>query len=189
MLCLACNKATRGRICEACERSLRRAPDRVLPGGVSVYAAFLHERAARRLIHQLKYQGLHSFAEIVAETLAPRLPTLPLVPVPRATSRKWRYGVDPALLIARALGERTGAPVLSVLRPPIHSQRRAGGNHDRAVPDFALRTEQVPCSIVVDDVVTTGRTALAAVRSLQPAGVHCVVAANVVPEVSSLSAQ
>lgn len=150
-------------------------------------AAFLHEGAARLLVHQLKYQALTVYAELVAEELAPRLPRLPLVPVPRSLSRKWRYGVDPARVIADALGRRIGAPVIPVLRPRLHSPRRAGRNRDLPVYRFTVSDRGVPESILVDDVITTGATLTAAISSLGDHLIHVVAAANAVPEVSSLS--
>jgi predicted amidophosphoribosyltransferase len=97
--------------------------------------------------------------------LAERLPTdvSVLVPVPRVIARRWRYGVDPGRELARALGRRTGLPVADALRPALWTARRAGpaGRH-RGIPRFGISGRTPVGAVLVDDVVTTGATLLAA---------------------------
>jgi predicted amidophosphoribosyltransferase len=151
-----------------------------------VVAAYQHVGPARRLVHHLKYSGVGGYPEMVAEMVCDRIPRLPLVPVPRALSRRYKYGVDPAAALALAMSRRMGVPVLSILAGPIHSGRRAGGDHSRRVRPFRRTASEAGRVIVVDDVVTTGRTALAAVHSVGRDLVALVAAANVAPAVSSL---
>lgn len=154
-----------------------------MPGGIPLVAAFEHEGAAKALIHHLKYRGVTVYAEVVGDMLADRLPRAPLVPVPRALSRRLKYGVDPAKVLAMALGRRTGLPVLNVLVAPLHSTRRAGRDHSRPVARFRTRSDLRYPVIVVDDVVTTGSTVRAAIEALRPGLVGAVAAANVVTQV------
>lgn len=149
-------------------------------------APFCHDGASRQLMHLLKYQGVIQYAQLVAEMLASRLPGSPLVPIPRALSRRLKYGVDPALLIAREVSARNGQPVIGALSPPIHTRRRAGGDHHRPVAPFRVREQPRTPVILIDDVVTTGRTILSAVAALGPELVALAAAANVVPEGTSL---
>ena len=186
MVCLACRQITTGRICRRCELSLQPAADRLLPGGIRLVAAYWHEGAAKTLVHHLKYRGITEYAELAAELVVGRVPSLPLVPVPRALSRRMKYGVDPARAIASALGRRTGAPVVDVLAHPWHTPKRAGGDHSRTVRPFRVRRFLRFPVVVVDDVVTTGATALAAVAAIGSDLVGAVAAANVVPEMSNL---
>jgi predicted amidophosphoribosyltransferase len=150
-------------------------------------APFEHEGAARRLVHLLKYRGVSSFADMAAEALAPYVPHLPLVPVPRALTRRIRYGVDPARVLATALARRLDVPVVPALVPHLHRSPRAGRDHDKAVSLFAVRASPHPEFVLVDDVVTTGATMTAAVRSLGRERVRMAVAANTVSGVSRLS--
>jgi predicted amidophosphoribosyltransferase len=187
MLCQACHRFHSGHLlCAACRQQLRLASDRLLPGGVRLIAAFEHSGPAKTLIHHFKYRGLAEYADLAASVLAERLPRLPLVPVPRARTRRIRYGIDPARALADRLAHHLGVPVLSLLQPPLHSQRRAGGDHSRVVTEFSLRQAPEGPVLVVDDVVTTGATMLSAITSIGENRVHAAVAANAVPGGTSL---
>ena len=186
MICLSCSCVTPGRLCAECISSMRPAPDRLLSGGIRVVAAFAHEGAARRMVHLLKYGGVLVFAELAAEHLANQIPALPLVPVPRAVSRRVRYGVDPAAEIARAISRRTGQPVIQALVPRLHTFRRAGGPHHGPRRRFGQRIRIKSGVVLVDDVMTTGATILEAAASIQADHVRMAVVANSAPRVSSL---
>lgn len=189
MVCLGCQRPTAAAVCRICFDSLRPSPRRVLPTGIPVVAAFEHEGVARRLVHQLKYQGVVAVAGLVAEMVAPDVPELPLVPVPRAMSRRFRYGVDPALELARAIAVRAGVPVVNGLISPIHSRRRAGHNRNRPPHAYRARPFLPGAFVLVDDVLTTGATVLSAAFAVGPQRVHIVVTASAVAGVSNLQQQ
>ncbi len=184
MVCVCCHSPVPGWLCDGCRATLQTAPERILPGGLRVVAPFAHEGAARRLMHLLKYQGLDVYAGLVADLLSERLPVLPLVPIPRAVSRRVRYGVDPARILANAIAHRTGAPVIPALKAHWHSVRRAGGDHHRSVAVWTVRPLLSGEVIVVDDVVTTGTTLLSAVAALGWDRVAMCAAANSVSGVA-----
>lgn len=186
MVCQACFRIARGPVCPPCRATMRPVPELLLRGDVRLVAAFAHEGAARRLVHNLKYRGLASYADLVARLLAPRLPRVPLVPIPRVWSRRLKYGVDPAETIATRLSRLMGVPVARSLQRPLHSRRRAGGDHSEPVGPFNLGS--LPSELIlVDDVVTTGSTMVAAAQSVGAERVRAAAAANSVAEVSSLS--
>ena len=157
-------------LCAPCRRGLSAQQDRRTAGGVLVSAAFLHAGAARRLVHRLKYDGLRSVVRHVAPALARLLPdgAAALVPVPRAVSRRWRHGVDPALELAAGVGDLARLPVRRILRPAFwHPHRSGGPRRRRGVPVYTLRAAAVPSGIVlVDDVMTTGTTLDAAAAAI-----------------------
>lgn len=168
MICLACRGVTRGDLCLACERRLHDAPDRVVPEAVLVRSAHLHDGPARQLVHRLKYDGLVCAADRLAAVMAPLTTGASmLVPVPRTTARRQRYGIDPALELARVLARLTGLPVVPGLRPVMRGRVHAGrGRGARSVPTFRVGADVDAGACVVDDVVTTGVTVSAAARLL-----------------------
>lgn len=187
MVCLGCHTVTTAQLCSTCRASIHHAADRLLPGGLRLIAAFEHERVARTLVHHLKYRGVTAYARLVADVLATRVPPLPLVPIPRALSRRLKYGVDPAREIAGALSRRMGVPVVDALVPHLHAPRRAGRDHSRSVQPFRSRSVLRSQVVIVDDVVTTGATITAAVDAIGAEHVRVVVAANAVPDTSNVA--
>ena len=188
MLCQACYRPARALLCERCRHLMRPAPDRILSGGVRLMAAFEHSGPARSLVHQLKYRGLTGYADLVTAVLAPLLPALPVVPVPRVWARQLKYGLDPAVVLAERIAKSKGVPVIKSLVAPIHTRRRAGGDHSRPVAPFRISRMPTTRFVLVDDVVTTGRTLEAAIGLLGPEKVALAVSANAAPPVSSLPA-
>ena len=185
MLCQTCYlPGTDWMVCQDCRRSMRRAPDRILRGGVPVLAAFEHSGAARLLAHHLKYRGLSGYATLVAATLAPRVPEGPLVPVSRALSRRLRYGTDPSSMIASELSRLTGSPIVHLFKTVGHSRRRAGGDHHVAAPIPVVRKRTLEKVVLVDDVMTTGATLEAAVSAIGVRQVRAAVVANAVTGLS-----
>lgn len=171
MVCLGCGRLEGESLCEPCRLSLRVAPERFLPGVGVIRAGFLHQGVARHLVHVLKYRGVVAAAQVLAVAMSPLLDgDAVLVPVPRVTWRRLRYGVDPALELAVALATVTGRPLARMLAPPPWGRRRAGREH-RSAPTFRLRASSAGRgaggrSILVDDVITTGSTLRSAALTL-----------------------
>jgi len=185
MLCQACHRFSGDFLCARCRANLRPASERILEGGIRLVAAFEHAGVARELVHGLKYRGLTRFAELVVDMVAPRVPPLPVVPVPRTWSRQILYGVDPAREIGLRLARALDVPLLELLSPPIHTPRRAGGDHSMPAPELRARRLSGGPFVLVDDVVTTGATVSSAARALGMGRLALVVAANAADKVSS----
>lgn len=169
----------------------------------AIRSAFLMDDAPRALVHALKYRGWEAAAERMAARMAAAI-DFPrdvdgeaklVVPVPTSTTRKRERGYNQAELLARGFAARTGRVMDATLlvrtratatQTALHpSERRANVARAFAVPEeraAELRGEHV---VVVDDVWTTGATALACVEALLEAGVRAASVATfarVVPE-------
>jgi ComF family protein len=145
---------------------------------------------ADALVHQLKYRGWHA----LAEPLAGRMAAVPLptdvrdearicVPVPTTADRLRERGYNQAERLAGALARRTGrllVPALVrargaasqiALQPVARGTNVAGAFS--AVPAAAHRLHREHV-LLVDDVMTTGATAVACAEALVGAGARCV---------------
>ena len=149
MFCLACTMPCSEDLCARCRLGLRAAPEVTVGVGVDRGCRVRHEgtgataracvevpggrcrsRAARRC---------HGRDDLPATATA-------LVPIPRARFRALRYGVDPAAVLAAAVGRRTGLPVVDgtsaalVVAPTC----RAHARNERSPISFAATGEPVP---------------------------------------------
>ena len=171
MPCLACRVRRRavGALCERCRRGLGPPADIVTSAGVLVAAAHVHDGPARALVHRLKYDGHRAAARVLADGMVPLVPegASVLVPIARATARRWRHGIDPAFELSLVVGRRCGLPVAPLLRPRVWYPHRNGpAGRQRGVPDFELIGSPPSGAVLVDDVVTTGTTVDAAAAAL-----------------------
>lgn len=173
MLCLTCGKLGPD-ICDFCRANFNAASDRLLDDGLLVRSAFRHEGPARHLIHQYKYRGSDRAGWMLARALIPLLPEgHELVAVPRASWRHLRYGIDPAPDLARRLGILTGRTVVPALAAPLLAHRQAGRKRSDREPAMLRVTSRPRSSVVlVDDVLTTGRTLSGARSALQSFGIR-----------------
>jgi len=158
---------------------------------VTVRAPFRFDGPVRQAIHQLKYRGVRRAApqlgQYLAAYAATELPSIrgqvswAVVPIPLHPTRYRERGFNQAALLAKPVAHALGIPLIHGLvrqratRPQVgqpYAERQ--GNVAGA---FAWRQEQpLPSAIIlVDDVVTTGATLVAACEALHASGVQTVV--------------
>lgn len=157
----------------------KRCSSERLVGDVIVRAPFVHSGDARSAILALKYSTGLGWADRLGRHMVPLLPPdcRMLVPIPRNRVRVGRFGVDPALELARVISRRTGKPVARLLVPPIWAPRHAGRRlPGRPPPRFRTRSATAGGIVLVDDVLTTGSTISSAAAALGPAVVGAVTA-------------
>jgi len=161
-------------------------------GGEPVYAAAPFAGTVRHIVTGLKYRNRRDAARVLARLIAERieLGAVDLVTWAPTTDRRARHrGFDQAELLARELARLLGAPSRRLLyrrHGPAQTGRsraeRLALDHRSAFRGHSRRPGLRV--VVVDDVVTTGSTLLAARESLWAAGVAevvCVAAAATPP--------
>lgn len=159
-----------------CADCRREAPPVTRAAAAGTYAG-----ALARIVVAYKFHGFDTLASPAARTMAAAVAReeLPapecLVPIPSTRRRNRERGYDPALLLARALGRRTGWPVHSLLNrvrdDAPQSRLAAAARRSNLVGAFAASPSAVGRrTLLVDDVSTTGATAFEAARTLLLAG-------------------
>jgi ComF family protein len=171
-------------LCAHCEAALPGHDAPLQLGGASLVVAPFHYRPpADFMVRQLKFAGDRSFARtlglFMAETrqrIAAPLPAL-LVPVPLHASRLRERGFNQARELALRAGRQAGVPVARDLLRRMRATRAqsglpAGSRADNVRGCFEVRgkLERGVRIAVVDDVLTTGSTAMEAAQCLRAAG-------------------
>lgn len=191
-VCHVCSRALDrdALLCPACEAELRscRLPDPMRPCYPlrGSYAAYKHEGMARELIHLLKYAGDSALALPLAQAMAayarPNGGVDLVLPVPMEESKRRRRGYNQADVLAQAFAQSTGVPMETgaLLRTRenaslvglTRSERLASMRGAFSVPNRSLIAGRRIW--LVDDVMTTGATAIACAEALRQAGVRSV---------------
>jgi len=154
------------------------------------HAACLLESPARELVHALKYHGWRGAGDFMGAEMARRAGRAVesahcVVPVPTSRRNLRRRGYNQAAVIAAALAAKLGRPLLPCLerRGQRGTQTALNPMQRRAnvsgafvmVETFADRVAGRRL-LLVDDVVTTGATLVAAVEALRSGGPESVTA-------------
>ena len=167
--------------CRTCAAQLKKAPDLPTPAAVDeCVAALSYTGTGRELVARLKYRNARAVLPALANAVAALVDAKAVDVVtwaPTSSARRRERGFDQARLLARAIARRLHRPCRSLLtRVPGPAQtgrpryERIGG------PQFAVTTRPAARVLVVDDVITTGATMIAAARALKAAGATYVVA-------------
>jgi ComF family protein len=144
------------------------------------------DEVAGALVHALKYRGWDGLADLLARMMVPYLPQGPidpiLVPVPTTTRRRRTRGYNQAALIAEGVARRSSLHLVGALRRGEGRTQVSLGPRERAINvQGAFDLEETSRSrirgrevILIDDVLTTGATAMAVARILESGGVASV---------------
>ncbi len=179
-LCPRCLSALPfGRPCAVC----RRDPERLI---TQTYAPYRYRGAVRGLILRLKFTGDSQAAALLAPAMAAALGGADadiVVPIPLGPRRLRERGYNQAMLLAMLTARLRGLTVSDCLvrvrntkrQSSLHSIRERGQNLRGA---FDLKPEAEVAGrrvLLVDDVRTSGATALACARVLRAHGAADVV--------------
>ncbi|CAN5532647.1 ComF family protein [soil metagenome] len=191
--CAGCNQPG-PTLCRSCRFSLASAATQVSDDGV--LAALPFDGVARQVLHGLKYRNRRGVAHQLAQLMVRRLRISEVDVVtwaPTSGSRARNRGYDQSELLARAVARELGVPCRRLLYRS-HGQQQTGHNRVERLHGVSFRSRplrragRLPLKVLlVDDVVTTGATLVAARSALEHAGAASVVcvAAAATPAVRS----
>lgn len=184
--CAACqNVATAELLCAACQadQSPQVTPQRFVGGDVPTYAPWTYTGPVKHALHRFKFESHPELARRAANAIWTCLPSdlrspVLWVPVPLAQPRLLERGYNQAALLARelAIASCSPAPRHWLQRESLRQQsglsrreRFANALEAFAATERARKHPPRPV-VVVDDVLTTGATALACTDALRVAG-------------------
>jgi ComF family protein len=183
--CLRCT-AEGTLLCTACLNNTLKPTKIELDQSVlsEAYAACVYKGVAKELVAILKFGRAKAASLPMAQALKQLLPAetdVVIVHVPTATSRVRMRGYDQAALIAKELARISQ----SLYAPLLHrqgQQRQVGKRRSRRAQQLteAFWVDQNAVSpnityILVDDVITTGSTFMAAGKTLRQAGASRII--------------
>jgi len=187
-----------GTLCERCLSGLRSCRYSPTTAATSVrykplrvcISAYSHRDEARELVHRFKYDSDCAAAQVLGQDMAAVLLACPaqpkridaVVPVPLHASRLEMRGYNQALLLAQAVCAHSGLSLVpdALVRlydtgtqvPRDREARMQAMRSAFAVADSAqVRGRSI---LLVDDVLTTGATAMSCAAALLDAGVRSV---------------
>lgn len=182
--CAGCELVTRDALCAACTQAIRASP---IPATAyrddAVWiAAFEYADSLRAMIHRAKYRSarpaLHALARFAAERISDQeeLRGDGVIAVPLGRRRLLQRGYNQADVVAHALASAQRLPVMSglvrVRETAPQAERHEDARRRNVEGAFEWRGPGLVDAALwlVDDVVTTGATASAAIAALRAAG-------------------
>ena len=154
------------------------------------------EPPADAIVHALKYGGWRSIGEMMGRRMvavcSPPEGDAVVVPIPTTSRRRRVRGYNQARVLAEVVARELGVAMVEALdRPSGGTQVRLGPRERRSNVQGSFRVIPSSCSrirgpgvILIDDVLTTGATALSAASALGEKGaksVHLLTFARALP--------
>ncbi len=187
--CVVCNDPASG-VCDRCVDQLEPPQVPALLAVESATVLCSYEGIGAELVTAIKYHNRRQALGPMCDALAAVLPRDfdALVSVPAHPARRRERGFDVPELIARRLSKRLDIPVATPLKRVDDGSQQGRGRSDRQGVEFRAEARVPERLLLIDDVVTTGATAVSCALTLGLAGARSVsfvaLAATPAPEVA-----
>lgn len=173
--CVICDAAANG-ICQTCVgRLIAAEPPRLLDIS-DVTTLFSYEGVGAELLQSLKFDNRRAALGTLVDALCEALPTDvdAIVAVPGHPVRVRERGVDLPAVMARRISRRLGIAIAEPLLRVDDGSQTARDRSERLSIEFRAVRKAPHRVLLVDDVVTTGATAVACADALRVAGTTSV---------------
>lgn len=180
--CAVCDQAGKN-LCIDCKNLLRIEPREFALSGLAIHTVTKYSNETSRLLVSLKDKGQFALVAELAQMLTPVIENLPacesiryLVPAPSSPENFSKRGFHPMILLAQAVANKyPSLSVLNCLKFSRHVKDQVGLTEPERIANlsFSMELNQSVTGRVcylLDDVVTTGATALEAARVLRLGG-------------------
>jgi ComF family protein len=182
--CAVCDRAGKN-LCQECKNLLWIQPREFHFSGLHVYTVTKYSDETSRLLVSLKDKGQFALVAELAQMLRPLIEKLPpsestryLVPAPSSPENYSKRGFHPMLLLAQEVASKYPSfLVLNCLRFSRRVKDQVGLTEPERLANlsYSMELNQSVTGRVcylLDDVVTTGATALEAARVLRVGGAY-----------------
>lgn len=182
--CGLCGLIGPGGVCRACVSVMREHGPVALPAPCDgCHGVFLYDGRAAQAVRRLKYSRVTSLAGWMSERVAECSERMEhfgcgiVAPVPVSRSRQFERGFNQADLLSDAL--RRMLPVEGILERVRHTRPQVGLLREERLSNLmgSIRAKR-RCDgekvLLIDDVTTSGGTALACAKALKDAGAERV---------------
>ena len=180
--CAICDSSGKN-LCDPCRELIWIEPKEFNLSGLAVFTVTNYKEETSKLLVALKEKGQSALVSELAIMLEPILKKIPssestvfLVPAPSRPANFANRGFTPTLLLAQAISNRNPSlKVLNALNFSRDVKDQVGLTANERIANLAMSmrlNQQVAGKIcyLLDDVVTTGATALEAARVLRIGG-------------------
>ncbi len=173
--CAVCDEAANG-VCDACVNQLVSADVPPLLSIEAATALFSYEGVGAELVQALKYKNRRSalgpLVDALTGSLSPDFDAI--VSVPGHPVRVRERGVDIPAVMARRVSRRLDVPLAEPLLRVDDGSQTHRDRFERLSIQFRASRSAPERVLLVDDVVTTGATAVACADALRVAGAKVV---------------
>jgi len=164
---------------QLCGKCLNHPPEQDLS-----FSLFRYHNPIDRLIADFKYHDKLYLSQLFSNLMSEQLITRPLpqliIPIPLHAKRLIQRGYNQSLELAKALSKQLNIPLSNhtlsrVKNTPPQASLPFKQRKNNIQNAFSLNNSNIPSHLaLIDDVLTTGHTANAAVKCLQQKGVETI---------------